>query len=184
MKHKGTKTIETPRLVLRAFRLSDAEAAYKNWMADEKVTAFLTWPAHSDLSITKMAISDWVEQYKNSDYYQWAIVLKDIDEPIGSISVVDINEKCENVTIGYCIGQKWWHQGVTSEAFKAVIDYLFESVEVNRIEAKHDTNNPNSGKVMKKCGLKYEGTLRQAGFNNYGIVDESIYGLLRSEWKR
>ena len=124
------------------------------------------------------------EQYKNPDYYQWAIVLKDIDEPIGSISVVDINEKCEMVTIGYCIGQKWWHQGVTSEAFKAVIDYLFESVEVNRIEAKHDTNNPNSGKVMKKCGLKYEGTLRQAGFNNYGIVDESIYGLLRSEWKR
>lgn len=64
--------------------------------------------------------------------------------------------------IGYCIGEKWWHQGITSEALQHVINFLIDEVGMNRIEAVHDSQNPNSGKVMKKCGMKYEGTLRQS----------------------
>ena len=86
------------------------------------------------------------------------------------------------VHIGYCIGSKWWHQGITTEAFSAIIPFLFEEVGVNRIESQHDPNNPHSGNVMKKCGLKYEGTLRQADYNNQGIVDACIYSLLREEY--
>jgi ribosomal-protein-alanine N-acetyltransferase len=71
---------------------------------------------------------------------------------------------------------------VTSEAFSAIIPFLFEEVGVNRIEAQHDPNNPHSGNVMKKCGLKYEGTLRQVGYNNQGIADVCIYSLLRDEY--
>ena len=87
------------------------------------------------------------------------------------------------VHIGYCIGRTWWHKGITSEALKAVMDYFFEKVEVNRIESRHDPRNPNSGGVMKKCGMKYEGTLRQADRNNQGICDCSFYGLLASDRK-
>ena len=57
-----------------------------------------------------------------------------------------------------------------------------EEVGVNRIESQHDPNNPNSGLVMKKCGLKYEGTLRQADWSNKGIVDACMYSLLKAEW--
>ena len=60
--------------------------------------------------------------------------------------------------------------------------YLFNEVEANRIESQHDPNNPHSGNVMKKCGLKYEGTLRQADFSNKGIVDACVYSLLKDEW--
>lgn len=122
------------------------------------------------------------ESYKNDDFYQWAIVLKEIDEPIGSISVVGKDEKVNSVHIGYCIGRKWWNQGIVTEAFLAVIRFLFEEVKVNRIDARHDTNNPASGRVMEKCGLKYEGTLRQADFNNQGIDDVSVYSILASEY--
>lgn len=69
-----------------------------------------------------------------------------------------------------------------SEAFSAVISFLFKEVGMNRIWAGHDIDNPNSGKVMKKCGLNYEGTLRKSGWNNCGIVDICIYGILRSEY--
>jgi ribosomal-protein-alanine N-acetyltransferase len=62
--------------------------------------------------------------------------------------------------IGYCIGRKWWHSGITSEALESVIQFLIEEVGLNRIESRHDPRNPNSGAVMKKCGMKYEGTLR------------------------
>jgi ribosomal-protein-alanine N-acetyltransferase len=88
------------------------------------------------------------------------------------------------VHIGYCIGTKWWHKGYTSEAMAALIEFFFEKVGVNRIESQHDPNNPNSGKVMAKCDMKYEGTHRKADFNNQGIVDASIYAILRDEWKK
>ena len=61
------------------------------------------------------------------------------------------------------------------------IDFFFEVVDVNRIEARYDIRNPNSGKVMKKCGMKYEGTLRQSDRNNQGICDSSYYVLLKSD---
>ena len=184
MQHKGTITIETKRLRLRAFELSDTEAAYKNWTSDEKVTEFLRWPTHTDISTTEKVICNWVEESKKADFYQWAIVLKEINEPIGTISVVGKNDDLNILHIGYCIGSKWWHQGITSEAFSSIIPYLFDEVGANRIESQHDPNNPHSGNVMKKCGLLYEGTLRQADFSNKGIVDACMYSLLKNEWKK
>lgn len=182
MNHSGTTTIETERLLLRAFQLSDIEPAYRNWMSDDKVTEFLRWQAHESVSVTEEVIKDWIEQNAKPDFYLWAIVLKDLAEPIGTISVVEQNEELGIVHIGYCIGSKWWHQGITSEAFRAIIPYFFDEVGVNRIESQHDPNNPYSGDVMKKCGLTYEGTLRQADFNNTGVVDACMYSLLKSEW--
>lgn len=88
----------------------------------------------------------------------------------------------EKIHIGYCIGSKWWNQGFTSEALDAVISYFFEQVGVKRIESQHDPNNPNSGKVMKKCGMTYEGTLRKADFSNRGIVDACMYAILKEEY--
>ena len=183
MKHKGTKVIETERLVLRQFQMNDVEVMFKNWHSDSKVTEFLRWKTAASVNETKQILSKWVEEYEKPDFYQWAIVLKEIEEPIGSISVVGKNEHCNMVHIGYCIGSKWWHQGFTSEAFKAIISFFFQEVGVNRIESQHDPNNRNSGLVMKKCGLKYEGNLRQADWNNKGIVDACMYSLLKSEWE-
>ena len=76
--------------------------------------------------------------------------------------------------IGYCIGRPWWNRGITSEALSAVINFMFDQVGANRVQAKHDVNNPHSGLVMKKCGMKYEGTLRSAAVNNQGVCDVSM----------
>lgn len=182
MKHAGTIQIETNRLILRQFTAEDAPAAFRNWTSEDQVTKFLTWPTHKDISVTEAVLKKWVESYQDKAYYQWAIVPKDLGEPIGSISVVEMDEKTEKVHIGYCIGSAWWKRGYTSEAFAGIIPFLFDTVEAKRIEARHDPNNPNSGKVMQKCGLKYEGTLRKADWNNQGIVDASMYGLLAEEY--
>ena len=64
-----------------------------------------------------------------------------------------------------------------------MIAYLFEAVGVRRIEARHNVKNPNSGRVMRACGLTYEGTLRQAAADNQGIVDVCVYSILRSEYE-
>jgi [ribosomal protein S5]-alanine N-acetyltransferase len=182
MNHQGTVEIETERLWLRKFQLSDAQAVFNNWAKDEEVTKYLTWPAHSSVEISEMVLKDWVHNYEVTSFYQWAIILKEKDEPIGSISVVDSKEAIDMVHIGYCIGRKWWNLGITSEAFAGIIPFFFEQVGVKRIESRHDPKNPNSGKVMLKCGLKYEGTLRKADKNNQGICDASMYGLLAEEY--
>lgn len=182
MKHKGTISIETDRLILRKFTIDDAEAAFRNWTSDENVTEFLRWSVHACIDITKRVLDDWIAGYERLDFYQWAIMLKEINEPIGTISVVDMDELTEKVHIGYCIGSQWWHCGFTSEALSAIIPFFFEQVGVKRIESQHDPENPNSGSVMKKCGLVYEGTLRKADWNNRGIVDACIYSMLASDY--
>ena len=119
--------------------------------------------------------------YGKEDTYQWMIVPKEMNVPIGSISVVEQNADIGKAEIGYCIGKAWWHQGMMTEALQAVMDFLFDEVGMNRLEARHDPRNPHSGAVMRKCGMKYEGTTRQADRNNQGICDASIYGLLKDE---
>ena len=180
MNHFGTKELRTERLILRHFRVSDAEAMYRNWASDPDVTKFLTWPTHSDVSISRMVLECWVKEYSQKNCYQWAIVFD--GEPIGSIAAVSVSDCDEKVEIGYCIGKSWWHRGIVSEALTEVIRFFFEEVGANRIEAKHDSNNPNSGGVMRKCGMQYEGTLRQANRNNQGICDSCVYAILRSEY--
>lgn len=182
MKHRGTQTITTDRLILRRFGPEDAGPMYANWCNDPDVTAFLMWLPHTDLEVTRKVLADWVRGYEQDNYYQWAIVPKDLEEPIGTISIVQQRDDTAMVHVGYCIGKRWWHCGYTSEALAAVIAFLFGEVGVNRIEARHDPRNPNSGKVMEKCGMQYEGTLRQADINQKGLCDASYYGILREDW--
>jgi ribosomal-protein-alanine N-acetyltransferase len=68
-----------------------------------------------------------------------------------------------------------------TEALSAVVDFLFKEVGVNRVEACHDPSNPHSGDVMRKCGMQYEGTQRQAGINNQGLCDMSWYAILAGD---
>ena len=63
----------------------------------------------------------------------------------------------------------------------AVLDHLFDAVGLNRVAAYHDANNPRSGRVMEKAGMKYEGILRQAGKNNSGICDKVCRAVIRSD---
>lgn len=182
MKHCGTQRLETERLVLRRFVKEDAAAMYKNWASDDEVTKYLVWPTHPSQEVSREVTEDWVNSYGNDNFYQWAIVLKENgDEPIGSISVVSMREDVSMVHVGYCIGRTWWHKGIMPEALKSVMDFLFDVVDVNRIELRHDPRNPNSGRVMEKCGMKYEGTLRSSDWNNQGVCDACYYALLKSE---
>ena len=179
--HKGTQTIETSRLILRRARRKDAEPMFRNWASDHEVTKYLTWPPHESVAVTQKVLESWVSEYGRSDYYHWMIVLKETDEPIGSL-LASIVGLAQSAHIGYCIGKKWWHQGIVAEALRSVMEYLFCTVGFHRIESRHDPNNPNSGRVMRKCGMKYEGTAHAADRNNQGICDADYYAILRDDW--
>ena len=141
MEHRGTQLIETTRLILRKAQMTDAEPMFRNWASDPEVTKFLTWPTYESVENANTILNIWTKEYDNLNFYQWMIELKEIREPIGSISVTEHRDDIAAAEIGYCIGQPWWRKGITTEALGAVIDFLFKEVGMNRIEARHDTNN-------------------------------------------
>ena len=69
MNHKGTITLETNRLILRRFRLDDAQAMYDNWASDPEVTKFLTWPIHGNVEISRSILQSWIDAYADNDTY-------------------------------------------------------------------------------------------------------------------
>ena len=182
MEHKGTKIMETERLILRPFRMEDAEFMFRNWASDPEVVRFLTWPVHRDIGDSERIIQEWMDKIDDPENYQWAIEWKMTHEPIGSMGAVRIDNRTESATIGYCIGRSWWGKGITAEALREVIRFFFDEVGMNCVNSCHDPRNPNSGKVMKKCGMAYEGTWRAGGVNNMGVCDESWYSILKEEY--
>ena len=182
LNHKGTVVIETERLILRPFTMEDAEPMFRNWASDDEVTKYMTWPTHESVEITRMVLADWTGHYSEKDFYNWAIVLKDNGpEPIGSIGSAGVNEKILCITVGYCMSRAHWGKGIMTEALKAVIDFFFDEVGFNRVAADHDIENPKSGRVMEKSGMTFEGTSRQGGRNNRGIVDICHWAILKED---
>ena len=178
----GTQTIETEHFILRKFKESDGEAMYKNWASDPEVTKYLTWDVHESVEASTYLCKLWEKEAESCKNFQWAMVLKETGEPIGSIGVVKLDEQINEADIGYCMSKKWWNKGYMSECFKAVIRFLFEQVNVNRIAAVHHTDNPASGKVMLKCGLKSEGIKRQSAINKGELCDIAQYAILKEDY--
>jgi aspartyl-tRNA(Asn)/glutamyl-tRNA(Gln) amidotransferase subunit C len=178
--HIGTIDLATGRLTLRRFELEDAENMYYNWANDPEVTKYLTWQPYRSVGDVESRLQDWIGKYEKKDFYQWAIESNELEQPIGSISAVKVDDAVEAVEIGFCIGQKFWHQGYTSEALAEVIRFFADEVGAARIWAMHDVKNPYSGMVMAKCGMEKEGVLRHAFLCNSGICDMAVYAKVKS----
>lgn len=180
--HKGTQTIHTDRLILRKFVTDDAMAMFENWANDERVTRYLTWSPHKSPEETKQLVELWCAAYENPNTYNWVIEYE--GTAIGNISVVRFSDNSEYAELGYTMGYAYWNKGFMSEATKAVIDYLFAEIGVNRVAISHAVKNPASGRVAQKCGLTFEGTKRECFKNSTGeFLDLSDYGIIRSEWE-
>ena len=164
--------------------MNDVTEMFNNWASDPQVTKYLTWSAHNNKAITKKRLLIHEKNYQAKKILDWGIVVKDTNTLIDTITVVEANEDKCSMEIGYVIGQNWWRKGYTSEVLGKVIEHLFTNYPwLIRIEATHDIQNPNYGKVMQKCGLQFEGILRQKGKNRRGLVDIAIYAILREDGK-
>ena len=178
MHHLGTQPLRTERLLLRPFTVDDAHAMYCNWASDPLVTSFLTWPTHSDETVTRAYLTQVAEGYAQPERYQWGMQLLESGELIGTIAVVGDTPATCSADIGYCMGRAWWGQGLMAEALCAVRDFLFDHVGYLRLTAGHDVENPRSGRVMEKAGMRKIGVVRRGGTNNRGVVDIVLYDML------
>jgi RimJ/RimL family protein N-acetyltransferase len=139
------KRIETNRLILRRFEEDDIEAIYLLF-SDNDVNTFLPWYPLKDMNETKNFYGKRLKDKR----YCFAICLKDDDYPIGYVHAEDDDSH----DFGYALRKEFWHRGIVSEASDAVIELLKED-RIPYITATHDKNNPRSGAVMKRIGMKY-----------------------------
>ena len=144
--------LTTSRLILRKVREDDVDAVFKNWASDPEVTKNLTWNTHQSIDETKRIMDVWLKEYEDSKTVRYGITLKDSDELIGMIDIV--NRVDGNPEIGYCLCRKYWNKGFMTEACKALLDHLFATgYKTIVIEALED--NIGSNRVIEKCGFKF-----------------------------
>lgn len=143
--------IKTERLILRKFAENDFDAMYRIF-SDVDVNKFLPWFPLKTIEDAKIFyIEQYEKEYKQETAYNYAICLKEDNLPIGYINV-SMNEGYD---FGYGLSKEFWHKGIITEASNAVVEQLKKD-GIPYITATHDINNPRSGKVMQKLGMKYQ----------------------------
>lgn len=146
----NTPGLETERLILRKFIEKDMEALYQVYH-DEEANKFLPWfPLKSIAEAYAFFEERYAAKYAQPQAYAYAICLKRDNNPIGYIKV-DMEEHHD---FGYGLRKEFWHQGIVTEAGKAVVEQVKKD-GLLYITATHDANNPRSGGVMKNVGMKY-----------------------------
>ena len=171
-------TLETERLILRPMRMFDAFDMYE-YSKNPETSKFLTWSPHPNLEYTKNYLAFVIGKYKSGEFFDWAVVLKGSEEKmIGTcgFSKIDFSNDCGE--IGYVINPDFHGNGYATEAAKRIIEFGFETLKLHRLEAKYIIGNDASLRVMKKCGLTYEGTARSAMLIKGSYADIGICSLI------
>lgn len=175
-------TLETERLILRRITMRDAKDIFA-YSKDPEVARHVLWSAQKDLSEAKDYCRFMIRRYHSDQPSSWGIIEKATDRLVGTIGYMDYNEENNSVEIGYSLARWLWNGGYMTEALKRVIEYTFTAMEINRIEAQHELDNPSSGRVMEKCGMIKEGILRQRLCNKGKYVDVALYAILQSDYE-
>jgi len=164
--------------------MTDADDMFRNWVTDPEVCRFWSWEPDENIEETKGLLAGWIEEYKKADHYVWVIVLKSISQAVGYIYLADIDDTNNSVSVHYALGRQYWRQGITSEACERVIDFAFSVLGAERVHARHHIENPASGRVMQKCGMRYVKTAYEELAPKRLSGDYRHYEVRSSDWKR
>ena len=179
--HLGTQPLQTPRLLLRRFTMDDAQNMFDLWCNDPEVTRFLSWGPHGTIDNTKRLLKSWKQRYEDTMFYNWCIEFEGL--PIGGIDLIMRSEKSLRAELGYCLSNHYKGRGLVTEAACAVLTFAFEDVGLHKICAKHDVENPASGRIMQKLGMRQEGYMKLDAQRLDGTYSDMVlYGILRDEW--
>ena len=175
--------LDTPRLTLRPLTMRDAQDIY-DYSRDPEVARHVLWDAHRSLADSRAYLRFILRQYRDGVPSSYGIVLKATGRVVGTIGFMWYSEENHSLEVGYSLARSLWNQGLMTEALEAVLRLSFEALQAHRVEAQHETSNPASGRVMLKCGMRHEGTLRGRIYNKGRFVDVDLYAILREDWER
>lgn len=173
--------LETARLLLRAIEEDDAAAIFE-YAGDAEVAKYTCWDAHKSIEDAKTLVRFIKKRYAENKPSNWAVILKAGSRLIGTCGFVSGFPANKRAEIGFAIRKDCWSKGYMTEAVNKTIEFGFNEINLNRIEACCDADNKASARVLEKCGMKFEGLLRQYVYKRGRFRDVKSYAILAEEY--
>ncbi|MGP6140122.1 MULTISPECIES: GNAT family N-acetyltransferase [unclassified Jeotgalibaca] len=170
------KKIESERLILRPVTLEDAPDMF-DYASDEETTRYV-FERHQTIKDTEETIGIF---FLANPIGKYAIELRSEGKMIGTIDI-RVDEANKKGEIGYALSRHYWGNGYMTEACGAILELAFEKLQLEKVYAMYDKDNPASGRLMRRLGMKKEGVARHNRIHKGKSVTDIFYGILKSEY--
>ena len=177
-----SQTFETERLIIRIITPDDARD-YFEIASSPIVSAETIWNRHQTQEDTIGYLQRVLNRFEKKEEIHWGIIYKETNKLIGRTGLIMIDSEHEKAELGYVISNHYWNQGIATEAAYPILEYAFNVVGFNRIEARCRSNNVGSYRVMEKLGLVFEGILRKQLKIKGKFMDQKLYSILKVEFE-
>lgn len=174
-------SLETSRLLLRPLSADDVDFVFEHF-ADPDVNRYLLDEESLTTHAQAQAIVDFYLAPGTKSYNRWIIVRKLDQLPIGTCGFHRWHAAHHRSELGYDLAKSSWKQGVMTEALSVVLQYGFEHMQLNRIEAFVYPDNDASIRLLERLGFCKEGLLRQCFRQGSVYYDHWLMALLKSDW--
>ncbi len=179
--HTGTIPLESERLLFRKTTKDDIDEFFFIQL-NPNLRRYLGMTKVGNNLIKNRKFFD-ESVYDNKDFYRWTIVKKEDNKILGCIYLNIHDKKARTAGIDYWIREDEWGCGYVTEAAQRILEFAFDTLNLNRIESCGAKDNPGTWKVMEHIGLKYEGVRQSGAFYYYGgLTDLVMYGITRNEY--
>jgi [ribosomal protein S5]-alanine N-acetyltransferase len=175
---KNFSGLESDRLILRKLILNDANDIFKFTSLPE-TSEILSWYPHADISVTKAFVKGIIRKYSKNVASQWAIELKDDKIVIGIAGFIQYFPEHTSGEIAYVLSPFYQNKGYMTEALRMVVNYGFDTMKLQRIEAKCEIDNFASERVMQKLGMSFEGRSKAFLKRKGSFRDYKFYALIK-----
>jgi ribosomal-protein-alanine N-acetyltransferase len=176
-----TPTLQTERLTLRPFTDADGDALYA-LHSNAHVLRYWDSPPWTDRARADRFIATCRQLADEGSGARVALERSD-GTFIGWCGLTRWNPDYRSASLGYCLGEAAWGHGYATEAARALLQWAFDTLDLNRVQAEADTRNAASARVLEKLGFVHEGTLREDCIVSGEVSDSWVFGLLRREWR-
>ena len=177
-----TPTLHTARLRLRPFTPADADALY-TLHSSAHVLRYWDAPPWGERARAERFLTACRQLEEDGSGARLAMDRASDGSFLGWCSLTRWNPDHRSASLGYCLDDAAWGQGYATEAARAVLQWAFDTLDLNRVQAETDTRNTASARVLEKLGFVREGTLREDCVVNGDVSDSWVYGLLRRQWQ-
>ncbi len=177
-----TPTLYTARLRLRPFTEADTDAIFA-LQSNPRVLRYWDAPPWRERAQAERFIMRCKQMAQEGSGARLAIERTADGMFIGWCVLMNWDAAYRSAMLGYCLDEPAWGQGFATEAAGTLLQWAFNTLDLNRVQSEADTRNAASDRVLAKLGFLREGTLRENCIVDGEVSDSWVYGLLRREWK-
>jgi [ribosomal protein S5]-alanine N-acetyltransferase len=174
--------LETERLKLRKFTIDDVSDMFE-YSSEPDVSRFVPWETHNSINDTNDFLNYILNQYKSGKIAPWAVEYRTNNKVIGTIDFVAWSISHRRAEIGFILSKDYWGKGLMVEAATKVIEFGFNNMELNKIEAPCMVENVQSQRVLQKLGMSLEGVSKEKYLIKGKFRDMANYSILKKEYK-